>query len=392
MTTPLDGDQDRTPTTGDALADEVLRAVAAGHAPGSLAERLAAAAPLEALAAVGVLGRSRQAAVAPVLVARAEGVGGSKELRKEARRGIHRLRALGLDVAVPLTSSQPQVLTGRQVELAEAWACAPDGVGSRALWLAAERPFGGIYAVAMVLNDVVGMKACSVEETTRKRFNQRFVSWREESGLSWVELPTDYARQLIGEALELNRESGVTIPTGFQQYERAIGSPARPFERAIIYEEISAAEVTLNPELLEQSPALLDEDELKGWFFGFDEVRSYALDLLQARQSQIVLSEELKAEREQRIIGSAIRDLVTPPMQRSLRRRLEEIAYLFLKTDRQAQARLAVAAAQRLAEGAVSLHPLLAAMMAKSLEIAAEVETAKVPVDLVRRSPYDPVR
>jgi hypothetical protein len=30
-------------------------------------------------------------------------------------------------------------------------------------------------------------------------------------------------------------------------------------------------------------------------------------------------------------------------------------------------------------------------MMGKSLEIAAEVETAKVPVELVRRSPYDPI-
>src|SRR5207249_3619080 len=111
------------------------------------------------------------------------------------------------------------------------------------------------------------------------------------------------------------------LPRGYQVYQRAIANPSRPFERALVYDEIPAAEVALNPEHLERSPDLLDEDELKGWFFGFDEVHRYALDLLQARQSQIVLSQQLQADRQGRIIANAIRDVVTPPIQRGLRRR-----------------------------------------------------------------------
>jgi hypothetical protein len=303
------------------LATELLTAAAAGQGAAGLAERIVAAPPPEALAAVAVLGHSREAAAAPILVAIAEGLGGApKELRKEARRELHRLRAQGLDVPRPSPPPPPSPTAARPAEAAEAWATAPDGIGSRALWLVAERPLGGVYAIGTVLNDVVGMKACTIDDTTRKRANERLARWKQRAGFDWVEIPPSYARQLIGEALELNHESGFTVPREYQIYQRAIGNPAQPFERALIYDEIPAAEVTLNPELLERSSELLDEEELKGWFFGFDEVHSYALDLLQARQSQIVLSEQLQAEREERVIANAIRDVVTPPIRRGLRR------------------------------------------------------------------------
>jgi hypothetical protein len=239
---------------------------------------------------------------------------------------------------------------------------------------------------------VVGLKASSVTDTTRRRYREQLEAWKaRQAHLSWVQLPTRYASQLVGEALDLNRESGFTVPKEFQLYQAAIRDLALPFERALVYTELPAAEVTLNPEFLEDSPELLEEEELKGWFFGFDEVHRYSLDLLQARQSRIVLSEQLQQERINGILANAIREVVTPPIQRGLQRRLEETAYVFLRSDRSLQARRAVAAAQQLREGALTLSPLLRAMMERSLEIAAEVETAKVPLDLVRRSPYDPI-
>lgn len=374
---------------GEALAAELL---AAEEEPAALVERLKEAEPGTALAVISALGRSRQPRAVGILLAVAESEAAlPSRLRKEARRELHRLRALGLDVPPPRPQPAAEASPARLARAVEAWVSPSDGVGSRGLWLAAERPLGGIYAVGLILNDIVGMKACTVDETTRRRFRERLERLRSSNPLPLVSLPPDYARQLIGEALELNGESGFTVPREFQVYQRAIEDPAPPFERALVYQEIPATEVALNPELLEESPALLEEPELKSWFFGFDEVRGHALNLLQARQSQIVLSEQLKAEREQRILADALRDVVTPAVQRGLRRRLEETAYVFLRTERPHQARLALAAAQRLAEGATSLHPLLQAMMRTSLELASEVETAQVPLELVRRSAYDPV-
>lgn len=388
-----------------ALAEELLAAVNEGQDPAALAERLVAAAPDEARAALGALGRSRSARAGPILAAVAEGrANAARDLRKEARRELHRLRAVGVEVprpsALPAVAPHPP-LAERPAVLADAWASAADGVGSRVLWLTAERQHGGIYGVGLVLNDIVGMKACTVDDTTRKRFTARFEGWRAEAGVAVVPIPLDYAPQLVGEALELNRASGFTVPREWLMHRRALAALAAPFEEAVIYREIPAAEVALTPDLLAGSPALLEEPELAGWFFGFDEVRRFALDLRQARQSQIVLGEELRTQRIQRILVEAIRAVVTPPIQRGLRRRLEEVAYLFVKTGRGRQARLAVAAARRLADGSVAPHPLLegtvrphpllVAMMEKSLEFALQAETAGVPTARVRRGPYDPI-
>lgn len=378
---------------GAALADELLAAASAGDSPAGLAERLAGAGRDEAILAAAALGRSRDAAAGLILAALAAGTGGgSKELRKEARRGLHRLEALGIEVsrARPTPAAVLPVLEQPAV-LQEARATVADGVGSRALWLRADRPRGGVYALALVVNDIVGMKAASIDETTRKRAVEQFDNWRQRTKTGWIELPTDYARQLLGEALELNRESGFTVPREWLMHQRTLGDLVRPFERAIVYDEVPAAEVALNPEHLERSPDLLDEEELKGWFFGFDEVRAFALEMQQARRSQIVLSEQLQAQREGRIIANTISAVVSPAVQRGLTRRLEEAAYYFVKTDRPRQARQAMAAARRLAEGASTLHPLLVAMVERSLELAAEVEEAKIPIELVRRSPYDPI-
>jgi hypothetical protein len=262
-TAPAGGPPDQS------LAAEVLVAASAGQESVALAERIAGAGAAEALVAVAELGRSRDPAAGPILAAVAEGRGdGSKHLRKEARRGLHRLRAVGLDVPRPAAPPTVSPIAERPVVVVDAWGTIADGVGSRAVWITAERPLGGAFGVALVLNEVVGLKACVVEDTTRRRFAARVEEWQREQQLTGVRLPNEYAPQLVGEALELNQESGFTIPRAWLMHQRSLAGLVRPFEQAVVYDEIPAAEVALNPELLEKSPELLGEAELQGWFFG----------------------------------------------------------------------------------------------------------------------------
>jgi hypothetical protein len=372
------------------LAEELVAAAANGEEPDELARRITSLPLEEALGLVASIGRSRQEAVALALQA-IDGASAPKQLRKEARRALHRLRAAGLTLprTTPLAAGLPVAEQGAQ--LLEAWTSVADGVGSRVLGLLAAPPLGGMYFAMILLNDIVGIKGCRLDATTKKRLKDDFPRWRQEVGVPLVEIPPDYARELLGEALELNQESGFSVPRGFEAYRRAIVEPTRPFEQAIVYKHISTAEVKLNPELLKESPSLLDEPETRSWFFDFDQVKAFGLEMLQARQSRIVLSEQLQADRQQSIVGRAIREVVDAPMRRGLQRRLEEAAYVLLTTDRPLQARRAVAAAQSLTEEAVSLSPFLRAMMERSLDLAAEVETAKVPLELVRRNPHDPI-
>ena len=378
------------------LVVELFAAAADGASAADLATRVIAQPNEVALQTVAALSASRSAQAAPILLVLAESQAPAA-LRKEARRGLHRLRSLGLDVPQPSLASSRQSTPAalnlqRRAQLVQARASSIDGIGSRALDLVAERPTGGVLSMLLILNDVTGIKACAVQETTRRRLAAERAQ-REQifQDATWVDLPTTYASQLIDEALALQPDGGLPLPREFQLYRDAIAALNQPFEQALIYRELSATELELATGLLARSPELLAEPELQGWFFGEDEMHGFALDRTQARQSQIVLSEQHRAQREQRIVANAVQTVVNPPLQRGLRRRLEETAYIFWKTARLPQAQLALAAAQALESGALTLHPLLTAMVEQSLDLADQASGSGIPSEVLNRSPYDPL-
>src|SRR3954452_19973167 len=96
-------------------------------------------------ALIAALGDSRDAAAGLVLTAIATSAP-DKELRKTARRALHRLRSAGLDVTVPIAadveSHAPIADTTGQVT--RALVSPVDGAGSRLLWLIVERRYGSL--------------------------------------------------------------------------------------------------------------------------------------------------------------------------------------------------------------------------------------------------------
>lgn len=374
---------------GEALAAALL-AEAASADPAALAARLLAAPAELARAATAALGRAGRPEAGPVLLGLAEGPPETpKELRKAARRALHQLRATGLAVPRPRLAPPPRPTAQVRLEPVEAATSPSDGVGTRAFWLLIRRSVGGAFALSGLLNDQVGLKECEIEETTRRRFDERLARLRAASDQAVVLLPPEYGQRLLGEALELNRASGLTVPADYQLFEHANGRLALPFERALVYDELPAEAVPRTPERLAETVSLLNEPELRGWNFGFDAVVPFTHQRFQARQSQLVLSEQLKAEREERIVSEAVRTVVTEPLRRALQRRLEETAYVFLRTGRPRQAELALAAALQIGEGALTLSPLLRAMMELNMELAGEAEAGRIPLARLRHGPRD---
>ena len=350
--------------------------------------------PAVARAALGELGALPDPAAAAALVRLAEALP-DKEQRKEARRALSHLRSLGVSPPATPQVARPTVVAPQpRATLYRAIASHIDGVGSRMLWLFAERPLGGAYLLAAVLNDLVGLKDFYVRDSTRRKLAAHEAEMRENPEITWVELPVDYARWLIQEALALNAESGFAIPTEYRYWRDVVGEPERPYERALAYEEISRFELKLRPELLQESPKLFTEHEVEGWLLSYQEVEKYATELRRIRATRLVLTPESEEERLERVLTQAIREYFTPPRRRALRRRLEETAYIFLRTARPHQARLALAAAVELADTDPLLlprHPFVRALVHRSIELAIKAARAGVDLRELNRSPFDPV-
>jgi hypothetical protein len=330
-------------------------------------------------AALVDLGHTREVTAAEVL-ALVDDLVEDRALRKVARRELHRLRSIGVEPperARAGAGATREPTRPATLQIAEAWGSDTDPTGARALWLLAERPLGGVWFAALLLNDLRGLQDLNMVDTTRKRFQRDFEQARSGAG-TWVSLPGDYSLRLVREAVDLTREVGGGMPTRYQSFRDVFGEAPGPPERSLAYDRISPVEINFNPGWLDESPRLLGEPEVAGWYVPMPpELRSRAVDVARAPTAGLLVPGHTPDQQALQLIGEASRQALTPAVRRAFRRRLEETAYIFLQTDRLTAARLAAAAARALDEPAASpeRHPLLRLLLAAGLARLVSGET-----------------
>jgi hypothetical protein len=367
----------------DAAAALATLARAAGASAVSVLARLAeSSSPELASAAVDALGVIRDASAAETLD-RLAGSTADRQLQKVARRSLYRLSSQGIRAASP-EGRAPATVGSRTATIYRVIASAFDGAGNRSLWFGADRPLGGIYMIAVGINDVMGMIDCAVRDTTRKRFAEQETTMREKDIAAWVELPVDCAKQLVQEAVDTARAAGVGIPPAYPIWSELIGQPPEPFSEALVYREVSGFEMRMHPTMEAETPKLFEQPEIEPWFFPPDRVRKWVQQLSQSSTTRLLVTPESEESRQERILREAVRELLGARELHGLRRRLEETAYIFLRTDRAADARRAVAAAVTIEEERPLRppHPFVRALVERSLRIGLQVE----------RSGYEPAR
>ena len=140
----------------------------------------------------------------------------------------------------------------------------------------------------------------------------------------------------------------------------------------------------MHPTLESETPRLFDQPEIEPWFFAPERTRKWVAELSQRTATRLLVTPESDEARQERILRDAVRELLSAKELHGLRRRLEETAYIFLRTDRMQDARRAVAAAVTIEEERPLRppHPFVRALVERSLRIGLEIE----------RSGYEPAR
>src|SRR5918911_5756467 len=282
-------------------------------------ERILRATPTSDLApALTQLGHTRQPAAADVL-ALIDLVVEDRGVRKAARRELHRLRSMGIEPssAVQVTSEPTPIPQHTTLEIAEAWATDIDVTGSRAVWLVADKPLGGVWFGATALNDQRGLLELSVVDTTRKRFLKDLEDARKDTG-TWVRLPGEYALALVREAVDLTREVGGGLPTRYHALKDVFGEAPAPPERALVYATISPVEVNFHPEWLDESARLTAEPELAGWHVPLPvELRARALEVARAPTAGLVVPGRTPEQQALQLLTDAAQQALTPLIRRA---------------------------------------------------------------------------
>jgi hypothetical protein len=363
-----------------ACLDALERAMAAGTAPdltGCSARALDGA--LRALV------KRRGAEAAPLLRDLAERAP-TKDLRKVARLAIYRLEQAGVEVAPAAPPPRPVVARSAERPV-RAWLSGIDGSGSRAVWILFEGGLGAALSLcSLILNDESGILEVAGGPITRKRLDHELALLREHQKLPWVDSDPERASALVSEALALHDRLGTEPPPAFERWRRLFPSTSAPPPDA------RTPAMPADPALFDRSAELADLSELAGWFVDPALVQEDALALLQARESRLVVSEQIKAEREVAIVDGAIDRVFTPDARRRWARRLAEMALIFGDTGRGEPAGMAAAAAAALADEARPAHaiPLVRALTQRGIEMASEVALGRAKLSDVTRAAVRP--
>jgi len=356
------------PVPSRALLDAALADPARG------VDHLSALPPDQLDAALKLLAREHGEAALPLVTALAER--GAGPARRLARRALYRLAQSG--ITPPARETRP-VVERRPERPIRAWISAIDGSGSRATWILVEGAFGGLSLCSVIVNDTEGILEAAGGEITRKRLEAELAALRASQKLPWVERPPAEVLARVGEAYACHARRGTTPPAEFARWQKllafagAMPEPVAPPPGA--------------PALAERAAQLFDLPELMGWFLDPEAVQSDAVKLLEARESRLVVSDQIKAERAAAIVTEAVEREITPEGRRLWARRLTEMALIFELTSRPEAAALARAAAGELLDpwretARVAFARRLAE---RALDVAGEVTSGRVSAADVSR-------
>ena len=316
----------------------------------------------------------------------------ARDVRRATRRALYRLSQQG--VTVPTKPPRRAVGARRPEQPGRAWLSGIDGTGSRAVWVLFEGGFGGTALCSLIVNDTAGILDVAGGAITKKRLEEELKSLRASQKLPWIEVPPARAVGAVAEALALHGTLGTSPPAAFERWKSVFES-ARGLSvgaggpRNGPPDPPTAGSPRVDLTLVERATELLALPELASWFIDPESVQSDSLALLEARESRLVVSDQIKAEREAAIVARIVERELGPDGRRLWARRLDEMAFVFDATGRPEPAAIARAAAAALADESrdVTRQAFATGLARRALEIAGEVAAGRLRAADVSRKP-----
>jgi len=264
-----------------------------------------------------------------------------KLVRKEVRRSLYRLEQRG--ITVPRAAASPPA-AAVVAPAPEGYLSAVDGRGDQLVWLVKARP-GSVAHLFAVLNDPDGLREVDLSETTRKALRAAREQLLARHELRMIEADWRYCDFVIDRAFRWATEKGHAVTGDYPRLRsQLIKEPVTPMA-PLIFAHLDPAAVRGDVSLVAESDKVIEEKELRTWFFERQTLQPYIDALVGLKDSPLVLSQAQQQERSRALVERAVEELFGGELQQSWVRRLEELAYFFHATGRAEPAKWVLAAA-----------------------------------------------
>ncbi len=292
---------------------------------------------------------------------------------KSIKRTLYKLRQKGVRWEEKPSKDEP-VLRPPKPEGPMGYLGTIDSTGSRIIVVARTQPLRGLLVVLSIVNDLEGIQRFSLKEFSKKGFKEFVKSSLSSIDFPIVDTPGAYCIHILKEAASLTQGLSKPLPRGYHDAEREFKDIAWDDPTPIIYQYIKKDEVKDRPHLLKESVNLHKTMPFSTWHIGGPEVEKYASRITEAQQSKIVLSADQKEAHLNAIYRDALQELFPEEKRFLWKRRLEEMAYILLKTGKEEEAKTTLSAAIDLNNpfSPIDPNPFIWNLLLKSIYILIE--------------------
>ncbi|MFW6115040.1 MAG: hypothetical protein ACOC6E_01950 [Thermodesulfobacteriota bacterium] len=301
-----------------------------------------------------------------------------KKVIKAIKRSLYRLKQKGVTWEEKPSEEKPAFAPPKPAE-PEGYLSPIDAAGSRIIAAARTIPQRGLWVIFSIASDVEGIQQLTVNQFTRKEFRSFLRDSLSSEEFPVIEAPGAYCIHLLKEAKALTQSLSRPLPQGFDEAISRFRDVVWDEPGAIIYRYIKEDEIKDIPYLLQESARLHAVMPFASWYLEEQEVGKYAAQIAEAEQSKIVLRPDQKEARINAVYRQAMEELFPEEKRLLWKRRLEEMAYVLLKTGNEDEARQALSAAVDLKKPLSAIEPNLFIwnLVLKSIEILLERDQEK---------------
>lgn len=311
-----------------------------------------------------------------------------KSVRKAARKSLHKLKTVGIEVE---TSMKPLLGEIKHTRY-KAMMSPVDGTGTQLILLTQEMLAGDLHFLQVVASDEDGIAECTSKRgMTKKMFAKLPETFAMQIGSKepmLAEVDYEFAMSLLLDAEKVTESLPEEYESGKNLFEltqaQTVANP--------VTNMFEADALKQQPELLKASGELFKNDHFLSWHLPLNELGDYAQELLDQDDSPIEISEEVRQERKNDVYQKVVEAKVDETMVQRLKRRLEIMAYLFAQQGNENDAKKSLMAAISLGEtpqADLKSHPFFRELLTISLAATQDVlESGYNPEELDRKEYY----
>lgn len=301
-----------------------------------------------------------------------------KRLKKTVKKWLFKRKQKGL--SVPELHPQretPFTITPSAESDPDAFLGPIDGFGSRAVFISIPQIPQGTDVGLGIVNDREGILEFIFGRYSKKRMREVKALFFEQTGLM-VKTPVSHAGTILEKAYGQKEADLDASANGYRRLRPWLLENVDLLERPAIYGHLSAESITKDILTDSQTRKLLIHPLMQSWIIDPDQIAPILEEIKNAKESPILVSEEQKAARISEIKKTALSDIYSDSERARLKSRLEEMAYVFVKSEEEEYAQFSLAATLSLDEkdSILGVNLFLMALMDRTLDLYARA-TAK---------------